>query len=84
MPRRRPPQTQEAAISRAARAFLRGTSHPTPDSAIRAGARTEEQWTAILEGARARFWSSNGLRARKKVQARHPMSRPAEVHLASK
>lgn len=83
MPRPARPCTYEAEIARAARLFLRGTQHATPHDAIQAGARTEEQWTAILEGAHARFWSRNGLRARQAVQKRHPMHAPgAEVHRA--
>lgn len=73
MPRPPRPCTYEAEIARAARLFLRGTQHATPHDAIQAGARTEEQWTAILEGAHARFWSRNGLRARQAVRKRHPM-----------
>lgn len=85
MPRPPRPCTYEAEIARAARLFLRGTQHATPHDAIQAGARTEEQWTAILEGAHARFWSRNGLRARQAVRKRHPMhAQGAEVQLASK
>ena len=57
----------------AARAFLRGTGHPTVDAAIRAGARTNDQWLAFLDGHNARFWSTNGKRARRKVVLRHPV-----------
>ncbi|MBZ9753196.1 hypothetical protein K7W42_20375 [Deinococcus sp. HMF7604] len=59
--------------ARAARIFLRGTSHTSPHAAIQAGARTEEEWTALLEGQHARFWAENGRRARRAVRARHPM-----------
>ncbi|QLG11751.1 hypothetical protein HLB42_21605 (plasmid) [Deinococcus sp. D7000] len=58
----------------AARAFLRGTGHPTVDAAIRAGARTNDQWLAFLDGHNARFWSANGKRARRQVTARHPVA----------
>ena len=57
----------------AARKFLRGTGHPSVDSAIRAGARTNDQWLAFLDGHIARFWSDNGKRARRRVVHRHPV-----------
>ena len=70
---RKPPTTMEDFLTRAARAFLRGTRHTSPHAAIQAGARTEDQWQAHLDGARAHFYSTNGLRARQSVKARHPM-----------
>ncbi|MVN88619.1 hypothetical protein GO986_17935 [Deinococcus sp. HMF7620] len=58
---------------KARRAFLRGTAHSSPHAAIEAGARTEEEWAAMLEGQHARFWAANGQKARRAVKKRHPM-----------
>lgn len=70
---RKPPTTMEDFLTHAARAFLRGTVHTSPHAAIEAGARTHEEWLAYLDGARIHFYSTNGLRARQNVKARHPM-----------
>ncbi|GAA4002842.1 hypothetical protein GCM10022631_11990 [Deinococcus rubellus] len=56
---------------KAAVKFLRGTVHTSPDEAIAAGARTEEQWSAFMKGEAARFWSENGQKARRAVRKRH-------------
>lgn len=68
MPRKSPTYANSAA-----RAFLRGTAHTSPHEAIQAGARTQAEWTAFLEGREIRFWARNGLKARKAVKNRHPM-----------
>lgn len=60
-------------FARAARIFLRGTAHTCPQSAIEAGARTEAEWSALLEGQRAAWWSKHNQGARRAVKARHPM-----------
>jgi hypothetical protein len=71
MTRKAPSYSDQA--DKARRAFLRGTTHTSPHAAIQAGARTEEQWAACLDGFRARYFASNGLKARKAVRSRHPM-----------
>lgn len=68
MPRKAPPY-----FARAARQFLRGTAHTCPQAAITAGARTEAEWSALLEGARAAWWSQHNKKARRAVKARHPV-----------
>lgn len=73
MPRKRQPPSYADQADKARRAFLRGTAHTSPHAAIQAGARTEEQWAAYLDGFRARYFASNGLKARKAVRSRHPM-----------
>ncbi len=73
MPRKRQPPSYIDQADKARRAFLRGTTHTSPHAAIEAGARTEEQWAAALDGFRARYFASNGLKARKSVRSRHPM-----------
>ncbi|WP_161883936.1 hypothetical protein [Deinococcus alpinitundrae] len=60
---------------KAAVKFLRGTTFSSPDEAIQAGARTEEQWSAFMKGEAARFWSANGQKARRAVRKRHPIRR---------
>jgi len=77
MPRKRPHYA-----SSAARKFLRGTVHNSPHEAIEAGARTDEELAAYFEGQSAKFWATNGLKARRAVQSRHPMSH-AETETAN-
>ena len=52
--------------------FLRGTVHKSPHAAIESGARTEEEWNAILEGQKHRLFFQTGRAGRKKTR-RHPM-----------
>ena len=71
MPRK--PTTPSSYAEVARRKFLRGTAHTSPHEAIQAGARTEEEWAALLEGQHARLWSRHNQKARRNVKARHPM-----------
>lgn len=59
---------------RAKRIFLRGTAFDSPHAAIEAGARTEEEWHAILEGQKHRMYFETGLIGRQRTR-RHPMKR---------
>lgn len=64
---------------KAAVKFLRGTAYSSPDEAIAAGARTDEQWSAFMKGEAARFWSENGQKARRAVRKRHPIRRKTRI-----
>ncbi len=64
---------------KATRLFVKGTGHRSPHAAIASGARTEEEWAALLDGLRTRFYKANGLKARRNVKKRHPMT---EVQVA--
>lgn len=68
MPRKPPHYAEQAA-----RAFLRGTGHPSVDSAVRAGSRTDEEWSLFLVRFEQRFWSRHNRKARRAVQLRHPV-----------
>lgn len=57
----------------AKRLFLSGAAHQSVDSAIRSGARTEEEWCLLLRLCERRFWIANNQKARRAVKARHPM-----------
>lgn len=60
---------------KAAKKFLRGTSFSSPQEAIDAGYRTNEQWEEFMRGETAKFWRQNGQKARRKVKGRHPVKR---------
>ena len=68
---------------KAAKRFLRGTPFRTPDEAITAGYKTEDQWAAFMAGEMKRFWSLNGQKARRKVKARYPVKRQRKQRLGA-
>ena len=72
---RKPPHYAE----QAARAFLRGTGHASVDSAVRAGARTDLEWSLFVQRFQQRFWSKHNKKSRRCVQARHPVRVSAEL-----
>lgn len=68
MARKKPHYAEQAA-----RAFLRGTGHSDVDCAIRAGARTNEEWRIFIERFEQQFWVTHNRKARRAVKARHPV-----------
>lgn len=75
---------KEHFTEKAARRLLRGTRYRSVSAAIKAGVRTEAQWTAHLDRARHEFWSENGRKARAKVKARHPVTPAKKTHIPTK
>lgn len=67
------PRKARTHADKARTAFLRGTHHVSPHAAMLAGARTEEEWLALLDGKQAVYHIQNTRKARRAVQKRHPV-----------
>lgn len=59
--------------ARANARLLRSLGVPSAHAAIQARTLTHEEWAARVEGCERQFWATNGQRARRTVQSRHPV-----------